>query len=137
MDQSRKISLMQRLLAIVAVLFGLVTIVAGTRVLGGADPGYIVFRPLLVFNVAMGIAYVAAGVLAWCNLNYGKRAAAAVFVLNVIALGTIWYLYVSGSAIATESLRAMSLRTVVWLLLFVGMRWVSLREQAPALGQGA
>ena len=137
MDQLQKISIMQRLLAIVAVLFGLVTIIAGTRVLGGADPGYVVFRPLLVFNVAMGIVYVLAGVLAWRNANQGKHAAAVIFILNAIVLGSIWYLYVSGSAIAIESLRAMSLRTVVWLLLFIGLAWISRREKVPALGHGA
>ena len=38
--------LMQNILAFVAVVFGLVTIVSGSRVLLGADPGFIVFRPL-------------------------------------------------------------------------------------------
>lgn len=137
MNQLRKIRIPQILLAIAAVLFGLITIVAGTRVLAGADPGYVVFRPLLIFNVAMGIAYVAAGVLAWRNVNHGKRAAAAIFILNAIVLGTIWYLYLLGSAIAIESLRAMSLRTVVWLLLFIGLAWLSRKEKISALGRGA
>lgn len=38
-----------------AVLFGAATLVAGGRVLLGADPGYEVFRPLLVYNTAMGV----------------------------------------------------------------------------------
>ncbi len=52
------------MLAAVAVLFGIATVVAGTRVLSGSDPGYLVFRPLLIFNTAMGVAYLAAGVVA-------------------------------------------------------------------------
>ncbi len=35
-------------LVLVALVFGLATLVAGTRVLAGSDPGYVVFEPLLV-----------------------------------------------------------------------------------------
>ena len=44
------------LAALVAVRFGVATVVAGSRVLLGADPGYAVFRPLLWCNAAMGVA---------------------------------------------------------------------------------
>ena len=118
----------QKVLAFVAVLFGLVTIIAGTRVLLGSDPGYIVFRPLLMYNTVMGIAYVSAGVVAWRYLGKGLYAAAVIFALNLAALITLYFLYTKGHAIAVESLRAMSLRTVVWLALFAGFRWLKTRE---------
>lgn len=111
-----------------AALFGVATIITGARVLAGSDPGYIVFRPLLIYNTAMGIAYVVAGVIAWRNLDRGKYAAAAIFVLNFLVLGIIGYLYAAGSAVAIESLRAMILRTVVWLALFLGLAWMSHRN---------
>ncbi len=114
-----------RSLALVAALFGLVTIAAGTRVLAGADPGYLVFRPLLIYNASMGFAYVAAGVLAFRRLDRGAWAAAAIFALNLIVLATIGSLYASAGSVAIESVRAMSLRTAVWLLLFLGMRWAA------------
>ena len=64
-------------LVLVAALFGIATIFAGTRVLLGSDPGYIVFRPLLIYNTAMGIVYVAAAIIAWRNPQtwhvYGSR----------------------------------------------------------------
>ena len=112
-----------------AALFGLATIIAGARVLVGSDPGYIVFRPLLIYNTAMGAAYVAAGIIAWRSLDQGKYAAAKIFVLNFLVLGTIGYLYAAGSAVAIESLRAMILRTVVWLALFLGLAWMSHRNK--------
>jgi hypothetical protein len=37
--------MVQVALALLAALFGLLTIFAGMRVLAGADPGYVVFRP--------------------------------------------------------------------------------------------
>ena len=120
--------IVQVVLALVAALFGLVTIIAGARVLVGFHPGYIVFWPLLIYNTAMGVAYMAAGVIAWRNVERGKYAAVAIFVLNLLVLGTIGYLYMAGNSIAIESLRAMTFRTAVWLLLFLGLAWVSRRN---------
>jgi len=118
----------QNALVLVAALFGLVTIIAGTRVLLGSDPGYIVFRPLLIYNTAMGIIYVAAGVMIWRNLKQGMYVAAAIFVLNLFVLAVIFLLYIEGSSIAADSLRAMSLRTIVWLAIFAGLGWLNRRD---------
>ncbi|MBT4159994.1 MAG: hypothetical protein HOE54_01720, partial [Gammaproteobacteria bacterium] len=115
MNRSRYVKIIQRVFAFVAALFGLATITVGVRVLAGSDPGYIVFRPLLIYNTAMGLAYAAAGVIAWRSFDRGKYAAATIFVLNFFVLGAIGYLYATGSAVAIDSLRAMILRTVVWL----------------------
>lgn len=123
-------SLAQRAVAIVAVLFGLATIFAGGRVLLGADPGYVVFRPLLIYNVGMGLAYIAAGLLIRRNLRHGRLTAAAIFGLNLVVLAVIVVLYRSGEAIAGDSLRAMTFRTAVWLILFLALVWGSRRPDA-------
>jgi hypothetical protein len=119
-----------RALAAVAVVFGLATLAAGGRVLWGADPGYVVFRPLLVFNTAMGAAYVLAGLLIWRDRDRGRVAAAALFGLNLLVLAVVVVLYWSGSAIAIDSVRAMAFRTAVWLALFLGLWWLG-RGQIP------
>lgn len=107
------------LAAIVAILFGIVTLIAGSRVLLGADPGYAVFRSLLIFNTAMGLAYLVAGVIAWRSAGAGKRAAGAIFLLNFLVLVGILVVYRNGGGVAIDSLRAMTFRTIVWLVLFV------------------
>lgn len=117
----------QRVLAAIAILFGILTIVAGTRVLTGSDPGYVVFFPLLVYNTVMGFAYIGAGAVAWRSLPRGRNTAAAIFVLNLLVLAAIWILYSSGAAVAVDSLRAMTLRTGVWFVLFAGLAWLSRR----------
>lgn len=127
MHQTRFLRLVQLVLALVAILFGVVTIIAGARVLVGADPGYVVYMPLLIFNTCMGLAYVGAGVVAWRKLRQGGYAAGGIFVLNLLVLGTMGALYALGSAVAIESIRAMTLRTVVWLVLFLGLVWVNRR----------
>ncbi|HMU61556.1 MAG TPA: hypothetical protein PKA66_07230 [Gemmatimonadales bacterium] len=116
---------MQRIVAGVALLFGLMTVVSGGRVaLGLSDPGYMVFRPLLLYNTTMGVAYLVAGMLLWRWLRRGRAAAGVIFLLNLLVLAGILAVYQRGGAVATESLKAMTLRTVVWLALFAGATWL-------------
>jgi hypothetical protein len=124
------VRIIQRILALVAAVFGIATLLAGGRVLAGSDPGYVVFRPLLIYNTLMGMVYLTAAVIIWRNLDRGKYAAALIFALNLLMLGIIGYLFTAGSAVAIESLRAMTFRTVVWLVLFLGLVWMSRRHHS-------
>ena len=114
-----------RVVAIAAVLFGVVTAIAGIRALFGVGPGYVVYLPLLRFNTIMGIAYVAVGFIAWRRLKLAVYGAAVICVLNLFALGLINYLYTPSGSIARESLQAMTFRTIVWLVLFLVLVWAS------------
>ncbi|GMU49173.1 MAG: hypothetical protein AMXMBFR31_13990 [Candidatus Desulfobacillus denitrificans] len=118
MDAGAKHRFVRRLCAGIAVAFGAVTLFAGGRVLLGADPGYTVFRPLLVFNTAMGAAYIAAGIAIWRDPTWGRNCAGAIFLLNLLALAGIAAVRSGGGAVAAQSLGAMGFRTAVWLLLF-------------------
>lgn len=121
----RTVRIVQILAAAVAILFGVATLFAGGRVLLGSDPGYAVFRPLLIYNTAMGAAYLAAGVTVWRSVNVGRYAAGAIFLLNLLVLLGILVVYRSGGVVAVDSLRAMALRTVVWLALFLAVSWLN------------
>ena len=127
----RDMNAIRRALAVVAVLFGIATLVAGGRVLLGADPGYVVYRPLLAYNTAMGAAYVAAGLLVWVDARRATYLAAAIFVLNGLVLGAIAWRYTHAGGVAVESLRAMTLRTGVWLVLFLAWAWPGRRRSRP------
>lgn len=120
------------LLSVIAVVFGVATIFAGGRVLAGADPGYEVFRPLVVFNTLMGFVYVATGILMWRSVERGRIAAFLIFVLNTFAWAVVILLYRLDLGVAVESVRAMALRTVVWLLLAMGAAWVVRRGSRRA-----
>ena len=109
----------------VAVLFGIATVIAGGRVLLGSDPGYVVFRPLLFYNTVMGLTYIVGGIMIARNLLRGRNAAGLIFVLNLLVLVSIVVAYRQGGSVAVDSLRAMSLRTVVWLLLFAVTAWLA------------
>lgn len=119
---------LRRLLAIVAGVFGAATLVAGGRVLLGADPGYVVYLPLLVFNTAMGAAYLFTGVRGWIDARSGRRGAAAILVLNALMLAFIGWLYLAQpGTVARESVGAMGFRTAVWLVLWGGFAWAARR----------
>lgn len=129
----RSIRIIQAVVAAIAVLFGALTVFAGGRVLLGADPGYEVFRPLLVYNTVMGFVYIAGGLIAWRNLRPGRNVAAGIFILNLAILFVVFLLYWAGGEIAAESLRAMTLRSAVWLAFFTTLWWTE-RKSCPTDG---
>jgi hypothetical protein len=108
---------------VVGVLFGLATIAAGGSVLAGRDPGYVVYRPLLLFNTLMGLLYVVAGVLAWRRARAAWSVAAGIAGANLLVLAYIVLLYRAGGPTAIDSVRAMVLRTGVWLALLLTIVW--------------
>jgi hypothetical protein len=118
-----------RVIAGVALVFGVATIAAGASVLAGRDAGYVVYRPLLVFNTAMGFAYVAAATRTWHDVTRGRHAAAVILALNVAVLGLVGYLYRTGDAVAIDSVRAMAFRSAVWLVIFGVLVWIGRRKE--------
>ncbi|MGF1765561.1 hypothetical protein [Aliivibrio kagoshimensis] len=116
------------IMSLVAVLFGLVTITVGSSVLLGVDPGYTIYKPLLIYNTVMGSVYVAAGLLIWRNLKLSQYLAAVILSLNVMVLFSLYLLNSGDKLIAVDSLRAMSLRTVVWLAIYTGVKWLNRRD---------
>lgn len=108
----------------IALLFGVLTIVAGIRVLFGSDPGYIVYIPLLIYNTIMGLAYVFTGIIAFRNVKRELFLASGIFSLNFIVLAVISFMYKNGAPIAINSVVAMSFRTIVWFILTAGYWWL-------------
>lgn len=106
--------------AFVALAFGAVTLVVGGAVLLGRDTGYDVYSPLLVYNVVMGFAYVAAGLMIRRTAPRSPHAALAIFLANA---GMLWWIFhvhaANPDAVAPESFRAMTMRTVVWFILWL------------------
>lgn len=111
-------------------VFGVLTVVAGGSVLLGLrDPGYPAFRPLLIFNTAMGPLYVLAGVLVLARRRAGRLAAGSIGVVN---LGVLVAIIALPDPVARESLVAMAVRTLVWLLIFAVVSTVpERRNRAP------
>jgi hypothetical protein len=127
---------LERSAAVVGLVFGLATLAAGGSVLLGRDPGYLVYRPLLVFNTAMGIAYLYAGFEAWKRSERGYTAAGAILAVNAAVLVWIVYLFrTQAEVVAMDSVRAMTLRTVVWLVLWGVLAWMWRLKRAATQGR--
>ena len=131
MKASRSVRVLQLLTAAIAGLFGIATVFAGGSMLLGSAPGYVVFRPLLIYNTIMGVAYLAAGISIWRSLTLGKYAAGAIVLLNILVLLAIIWVYRSGGAVALDSLGAMTFRSVVWLVLFLLVSWLGRSRTEP------
>lgn len=115
--------------AVIVLIFGVATVAAGASVLAGRDTGYLVYRPLLIFNTVMGVAYAAAAVLIWRDLTRGRLAAVVILALNLAMLGLVVYLFRTSDVVAVDSVRAMIFRSAVWLVIFGVLVWIGRRRE--------
>lgn len=104
-----------------AVGFGLLTLKEGGSILFGdetvraAAGNYVPF--VLWFNFVAGFAYVVAGIGLWLQQHWAVWLAAAIAVttaLTFVAFGVHIY---SGGAYELRTVIAMSLRTLVWVVI--------------------
>ena len=108
-----------KMMSLVAIVFGLVTIKAGGMVLftvgeaHQAAGNYVPF--VLWFNFLAGFAYITVGIGLWLQRSWAALFAIviAVFTLLVfIALGVHIY---SGGAFEMRTIGAMSMRSIIWM----------------------
>lgn len=114
-----------KIAAALALIIGAMAIFAGGKVLLGMLPDYYVINWLPVYNYTAGVLTVAVtAVLLWTSHRYARAAAVAVFSTHALVLGILLAAY--RPVVAPDSLRAMSVRLVVWTvilgLLFIGSR---------------
>jgi hypothetical protein len=110
-----------RAAAAVAVLFGVLTIASGGRVLFGppqaaAGAGDVV-PFVLWFNFAAGFAYVAAGIGLWRLRRWGAWTAAAIAGATLLAFALFGLHALSGAAFETRTAWAMALRSAAWVVI--------------------
>ena len=82
-----------------------------------------------MFNTLMGALYIGVGVLVWRRTRPAHLATAGIVVANLLVLAYVMILYRSGGAIAIDSVRAMVLRSGVWLVLLLMVLWS--RSRSP------
>jgi len=105
----------------VAFLVGIMAAIMGTRVLTGAlDPDYSVLTWLVYYNVIVGIVSIFTGFMIW------KENTKAFLFSGIIAAGHISILIslltIFSSVVATQSIKAMIFRSVIWIVLFLVVR---------------
>jgi len=116
-----KHSVVFKVMAVVAILFGLLTIKSGGTVLftqGEAHQAAGSYVPFVLwFNFTAGFAYLAAGVGLWLQRSWATLIATVIALLTVlvfIAFGA--YIFLDG-AYEVRTIGAMSLRSIVWVVI--------------------
>lgn len=105
--------------AIVAIVFGLLTIISGGRALfGGADMGAVV-PFVLWFNFLAGFAYLGAGLGLWYRT--GWAAGLSIFIALATAavfVSFLWHVW-TGASYEPRTMGAMGLRLAVWVVISI------------------
>ena len=102
--------------AAIGLVLGAVSVIAGGRVLAGIDrPDYVVLHWLVMYNVAAGVVGVVAGAGLWRPRRWAVDLARTLAGFHGAVLVVLIAWWVTGRPVATDSLLAMLLRTVVWV----------------------
>lgn len=115
-------SKLQRGAVLLTMLFGVLSIFAGGRVLAGiATKSHPVLMPLVAFNVAMGVLYIAAAVTIRKSAVRGRAFAGFLVLINLIALGAIVAYRSVGGMVAGESVIAMLVRVALFAMIYLAL----------------
>lgn len=115
-----------RIASIIAFIIGGMAIFAGGKVLLGNDPGYYVINWLPLYNYTIGILTVFLTTpLIWMGSGQAKSTAIITFSLHVAVMLLLQTAY--REVVAPDSIRAMTLRLLVWATILALMFFQSRR----------
>ncbi len=123
MTHPSKSTLWMRGAAVLAAVFGLMTIKEGGTVLSGdaaaraAAGAYVPF--VLWFNFLAGFAYVVAAIGLWRRQRWVAWLAAGIAMATALTFAAFGVHVLAGGAYELRTVLAMALRTTVWLLITV------------------
>ncbi|KAA3644348.1 MAG: hypothetical protein DWP95_04705 [Proteobacteria bacterium] len=130
MMTSQKHSIATRLIAVIAIVFGLMTIREGGMVLYGNEAAltaagdYVPF--VLWFNFMAGFFYVISGVGLWLQRRWAVWLAVVIAITTALMFVAFGLHVAFGGAFAKRTVVAMSLRTGVWTAIaFFGHKQIS------------
>ena len=119
---------MIRIAAVIALAFGLLTILSGGRALfGGADMGAVVGF-VLIFNFVAGFAYVLAGIGLWRGARWAPGLSVAILIATLVVFAAFGWHVISGRPYEARTMGATTLRTVVWAAISA-IAWGSARHR--------
>jgi hypothetical protein len=105
--------------AIVAVVFGFLTVLSGARALfGEADMGAVV-PFVLWFNFLAGFAYVLAGLGLWYRTSWSIGLAVSIALATAAVFAVFLWKVWSGTAYEARTMGAMGLRLAVWAIISI------------------
>ena len=100
-----------------AGFIGIMSIISGSLVLlGFREVGYTVLNGLVVYNVAVGVLSVITAFLIWKHFVLSKK---MIFLILIFHISVLANLYFFSERVAIESIKAMSFRVAIWLIIFI------------------
>ena len=125
-----------RVIALIAIAFGLLTIREGGAVLffdgaaRAAAGSYVPF--VLWFNFLAGFAYVIAGAGLWLRHRWAVWLAVVIAAATAFAFAAFGAHVYAGGAYEMRTVIAMSFRTLVWVVI-AAISWRGLSRGKPAI----
>ncbi|MFZ2359930.1 MAG: hypothetical protein WA040_11360 [Anaerolineae bacterium] len=120
---------LSKLAAVLAFIIGAMAVFAGGQVLLGRDPGYYVIDWLPIYNFVMGaLTVLVVAPLIWRGSRWALPAALATFAAHSLVMVVLRSAY--SDVVAPDSLRAMTVRMVAWLLI-LALLLVQARRSRP------
>lgn len=102
--------------AAIAFILGIISIIAGSRVLlNFSDPGYNVLPWLVYYNVLLGAVSIVTAYLIWKLIKPALQVSAVIASLHILVLmllNTVFF-----TEVARQSINAMMFRAFVWIII--------------------
>ncbi len=120
-----------RILAVIAILFGALTLKAGgTALFGGPEARAAVGNAVpfvLWFNTMAGLAYILAGIGLWLGRPWAAYLAWLIALATLAVFAAFGVHVATGGAFEMRTVAAMTLRSLVWLAI-AALAWHWLRR---------
>lgn len=112
-----------RMAAILGIIVGILTVIAGSKVLLGiSPPNYSVLRWLVIYNVSLGGISLITGIGLWNNRSWAILLSGVITALHGFIFIILIGMFILGETVAFQSILAMLFRTTAWLGIFVVAR---------------
>ncbi|MDL1962621.1 MAG: hypothetical protein LWX01_13205 [Deltaproteobacteria bacterium] len=111
------------ILTVIAILFGLLTIKSGGQVLFGGNSyqkaagNYVLF--VVWFNFLAGFVYLVAGAGIWARQRWAVWLSLLIVIATIIVYAFFGLHILEGGEYETRTVAAMSLRSLVWISIFI------------------
>ncbi|WP_298365197.1 hypothetical protein [uncultured Lutibacter sp.] len=104
-----------KIASILAFIIGIMSIVAGSKVLLGIDTkNYTVLNWLVTYNVIYGFISIIVAYLIWTTNKFTKKAIIFILASHITLL---FYLSFFNENVASESIKAMVFRISIWSII--------------------
>ncbi len=121
-----------RILTVIAVLFGVLTIKSGGQVLFGetlyqkAAGNYVLF--VVWFNFLAGFLYIAAGAGIWMRRRWAVWSSLLIAIATIIVFAVFGLHILEGGAYETRTVAAMCIRSFMWVSISIFSYWGIIRQ---------